>query len=326
MKTKILQKLKETDGYLSGQELCDALGISRTAVWKYVNKLKEEGYRIEAVPNKGYHLLHVPDVFTESEIKSRLSTQWAGREVVCYSLVDSTNNAAKIAAEQGGVHGTLFLAEQQSSGKGRRGRNWVSPPGTGIWMTILLRPQLEPSCASMLTLVAALSVSRAIEEVNGLKAQIKWPNDVVVNGKKVCGILTEMSAEMEWIHYVVIGLGINVNVEEFPKELEATATSLWIEGKREVERVPIICTFLSYFETDYENFIREQNLSRFLEEYNKRLVNCGREVRVLEPKGEYTGVARGIDPLGALIVEREKGEMVRITSGEVSVRGIYGYV
>lgn len=326
MKTKILQKLKETEGYISGQELCDALGISRTAVWKYMNKLKEEGYQIEAVPNKGYHLLYVPDVFTESEIKSRLSTEWAGKEIVCYEMVDSTNNVAKTAAEQGGLHGTLFLAEQQSSGKGRRGRSWVSPPGTGIWMTILLRPQLEPSQASMLTLVAALSISRAIEKETGLRAQIKWPNDVVVNGKKVCGILTEMSAEMEWIHYVVIGIGTNANLEKFPKELQEKATSLRIEGGKVVERVPIVCAFLSYFEMDYENFIKEQNLSRLLEDYNNRLVNCGREVRILDPKGEYTGTAKGIDLSGALIVEKEKGEIVQITSGEVSVRGIYGYV
>lgn len=326
MKTRILQTLKETEGYVSGQELCDGLGISRTAVWKYMNKLKEEGYRIEAVPNKGYRLLHVPDVLTESEIQSRLSAKWAGCEVYCYERIDSTNNAAKRAAEQGGVHGALFLAEQQSSGKGRRGRSWVSPPGTGIWMTILLRPQLEPSYASMLTLVAALSMSKAIEEITGLAAQIKWPNDIVINGKKACGILTEMSAEMEWIHYVVIGLGINVNIEEFPEKIRDTATSFKLESGREMERVPVICAFLDYFEKDYECFMEYRNLSGLLEQYNKRLVNCGRKVRVLDPDGEYTGTAYGIDTGGGLIVEKEKGETVTITSGEVSVRGIYGYV
>lgn len=326
MKTRILQTLKETEGYVSGQELCDRLGISRTAVWKYIKKLKEEGYRIEAVSNRGYHLLTVPDVLTESEIKSRLDTKWAGREIYCYESIDSTNNAAKKAAEQGSSHGALFLAEQQISGKGRRGRNWISPSGTGIWLTILLRPKLEPSYASMLTLVAALSMSRAIEKETGLFAQIKWPNDIVVNGKKVCGILTEMSAEMEWIHYIVIGLGTNVNIEEFPKEIQDTATSLKIESGQQVKRVPVICTFLSNFEKDYENFMENQNLSGLMEQYNKRLVNCGRGVRILDPAGEYTGIAEGIDKQGALIVEKEKGETVRITSGEVSVRGIYGYV
>ncbi len=326
MKTKILQKLKETEGYISGQELCDVLGISRTAVWKYMNKLKEEGYQIEAIPNKGYHLLHVPDVLTESEIKSQLCTKWAGKEIHCYERVDSTNQAAKHAAEQGSLHGALFLAEQQSSGKGRRGRSWVSPKGTGIWMTILLRPQLEPSYASMLTLVAALSMSKAIEKETGLKAQIKWPNDVVINGKKVCGILTEMSAEMEWIHYVIIGLGTNANIEEFPEEIQKKATSLKLESGKEVERVPVICAFLSYFEKDYENFMIYQNLLGLLEEYNERLVNCEQEVRILDSKGEYTGIAKGVDASGALIVRKEKGETVKITSGEVSVRGIYGYV
>jgi len=326
MKTKILQILKKTDNYISGQELCDTLGISRTAVWKYMNKLKEEGYQIEAVPNKGYHLLTVPDVLTESEIKSRLCTKWAGHEVHCYEKIDSTNNAAKNAAEQGSVHGALFIAEQQSAGKGRRGRSWVSPTGTGIWMTILLKPELEPSYASMLTLVAALSISEAIEEATGLVAKIKWPNDIVVNGKKVCGILTEMNAEIECIHYVVIGLGTNVNIEEFPKEIQETATSLMIEAGKHIDRVPVICAFLSCFETNYETFIKQKNLSDLLENYNKRLVNCGREVRILDSNGGYIGIARGIDKNGGLIVEKEKGETVTITSGEVSVRGIYGYV
>lgn len=326
MKTRILQTLKETEGYVSGQELCDRLGISRTAVWKYMKKLKEEGYQIEAVPNKGYQLLLVPDVLTESEMKSRLITKWAGREISCYEKVDSTNHAAKNAAEQGGLHGALFLAEQQTAGKGRRGRGWISPSGTGIWMTILLRPQFEPSCASMLTLVAALSVSKAIEKETGLFAPIKWPNDITVNGKKVCGILTEMSAEMEWIHYVVIGIGINVNIEEFPKELQDTATSLKRECGREVERAPLISTFLSEFEHDYETFMESQNLSGLMKQYNQRLVNCEREVRILDPLGEYTGIAEGIDMQGALLVRKGKGEIVRITSGEVSVRGIYGYV
>lgn len=326
MKTRILQTLKETDGYVSGQELCDSLGISRTAVWKYMNKLKEEGYQIEAVPNKGYHLLTVPDVMTESEIKSRIHTKWAGSEIHCYEVIDSTNNAAKNAAEQGSAHGSLFIAEQQNAGKGRRGRSWVSPAGTGIWMTILLKPELEPSYASMLTLVAALSMSRAIQEVTGLVAKIKWPNDIVVNGKKVCGILTEMSAEMECIHYVVIGLGTNVNIEEFPEEIRETATSLMREAGKHIDRVPVICAFLSCFEKDYETFIERKNLSGLLENYNERLVNRGREVRILDLNGEYIGTAEGIDERGALIVVKEKGETVTITSGEVSVRGIYGYV
>lgn len=326
MKTRILQTLKETDGYISGQELCDSLGISRTAVWKYMNKLKEEGYQIEAIPNKGYHLLTVPDLLTESEIKSRLHTEWAGSEIHCYELIDSTNNVAKYAAEQGSAHGALFVAEQQNAGKGRRGRSWVSPSGTGIWMTILLRPELEPFRASMLTLVAALSMSRAIEETTGLTVNIKWPNDLVVNGKKVCGILTEMSAEMEWIHYVVIGLGTNANIEEFPEEIQKTATSLKLEAGKYIERVPIICAFLTYFEQNYKIFMEQKNLSGLLEKYNESLINYDHEVRILDPVCEYIGVAKGIDESGKLIVVKEKGEIVKITSGEVSVRGLYGYV
>ncbi len=326
MKTEILQVLRTTKDYVSGQELCDRLGVSRTAVWKTINKLKEEGYEIEAIQNKGYRLLSYPDVVTESEIKSRLETEWAGNTVVYAEVVDSTNNLAKRLGEEGKSHGTLAIAEEQTAGKGRRGRSWSAPPGLGLWMSLLLRPNLNPSCASMLTLVSGLSVTRAIEEVTGLKVQIKWPNDIVYEGKKICGILTEMSAEMEGIHYVVVGIGINVNIEEFPEELKQKATSLKIICGKKIDRVEIVTAFLKYFESDYSKFLKTEDLELLKTDYEYRLVNLNQKVNILDGKKGYIGTAIGIEKDGGLLVEKEDKSVIAVTSGEVSVRGVYGYV
>lgn len=326
MKSRILQILRNASEYVSGQELCETLGVSRTAVWKVINKLKEEGYEIEAVQNRGYRILAYPDVITDSEIESRLDTGWAGSRVLYFEETDSTNNQAKRSAEEGAPHGTLVVAERQSAGKGRRGKSWSSPQGSGIFMSLLLKPELSPEYASMLTLVTALSVSKAVEEVTGLKAMIKWPNDLVLNRKKITGILTEMSAELEQIHYVVIGIGINVNMEELPKEIRETATSLWLESGKRTSRAELIAAFLRCFEKDYEQFIRTEDVSLLMEEYNARLINRNKEVRIMDPAGEYGGIALGIDEKGHLLVERENRGLEKITSGEVSVRGVYGYV
>ena len=216
MKNEILKCLKQTDGYVSGQELCERLGVSRTAVWKVIRQLEAEGYEIEAVRNRGYRLHDSADILNEAEIRAVLTSQWLGQNVKFLEEIDSTNNEAKRNAENGAKDGTLYITESQTGGRGRRGRQWVSPSGSGIWMTLLLRPQINPANASMLTIVAAMAVTmairRAVAETGAdVECHIKWPNDVVINKKKVCGILTEMSAELDCIHYVVIGIGINVN-------------------------------------------------------------------------------------------------------------------
>ena len=251
-KTRILKKLLETDGYLSGQELCEQLGVSRTAVWKYMKQLKEEGYEIEAIQNKGYCLKDVPDVLGESEIKSRLHTRWAGQTLYYYDEIDSTNTQIKRLAEEDAPHGTLAVADYQSRGKGRRGRAWDSPHGSAIYMSILFRPEIRPDRASMLTLVIGLSVTQAIRSNLGLQAQIKWPNDVVLNGKKLVGILTEMSAQMNYIEYLVTGIGINANLREFPEELEDKATSLQKEIGHKVNRSALIAECMEKIEENYE--------------------------------------------------------------------------
>ena len=325
-KTKILKTLRNTDGYLSGQELCEQLGISRTAVWKYMKQLKEEGYEIQSVQNKGYCLMEVPDVLGESEIKSRMETQWVGQRVYFYEEIDSTNTQAKRLAEEDAPSGTLVVSDCQVKGKGRRGRVWTSPKGEAIYMTILLRPQIRPDRASMVTLVMGLSVVQAIRNVLGLETSIKWPNDVVLNRKKLVGILTEMSAQMDYIEYLVIGTGINANMTAFSEELKDKATSLRMEMGRPVNRAALIAESMKCFEKNYEIFEKTQDLSGLMEDYQAVLANLNQPVRVLEPGHEYSGIARGINEKGELLVEREDGTVTAVYSGEVSVRGLYSYV
>ena len=326
MKTEILKMLKEADGYLSGQEICGRLNVSRTAVWKVIRQLEAEGYRIEAVRNRGYRLEKGTDLLNRAELESSIRTKWAGRTLLYFDETDSTNTEAKKAAEAGAPHGTLAVADFQSMGKGRRGRSWASPHGAGVWMSLVQRPQLHPSCASMLTLVAALAVSDGIRSACGLETRITLPNDVVACGRKVCGILTEMSTELECINYVVTGIGVNVNNEAFPEEIAQVATSLRMETGGSVSRRRLIGAILEAYERYYARFMEYRDMTGLLEEYNGRLANYQNEVRVLAPGGEYTGTALGIDKAGELLVRTGDGRTERVISGEVSVRGIYGYV
>ncbi len=326
MKEEILRLLRSADGYISGQELCNRFGVSRTAVWKAINQLKEAGYEIEAQQNKGYRLMAAPDLMTEAEIKSLMHTEWVAKEVLYFDTIDSTNTKAQELAEKGYPSGTLVVADKQESGKGRRGRSWVSPSGTGIFMTLMIKPDINPNNASMLTLVAALAVAKAITSVTGEKALIKWPNDIVVNSKKVCGILTEMNAQFDYINHIVVGIGINVHNESFPEEISQMASSLMIEaGGKRFHRAQIIAETMSYFEQYYDTFLKTQDLSALVREYDELLVNRNKSVRVLDPKEPFDGKAMGITPKGELIVDTWESRKL-VSSGEVSVRGIYGYV
>ena len=326
MKTEILRYLKEADGYISGQELCGQFHVSRTAVWKVMKQLEAEGYEIEAVRNRGYRLKTAEDILSREEILSSMKGQWAGKEVLYFDETDSTNTEAKKAAENGAPHGTLTVAERQTGGKGRRGRTWDSPGGTGIFMSLVLRPDMAPVHASMLTLVAALAAARGIEQCAQVKPLIKWPNDIVINGRKVCGILTEMSAGPDCINYVVTGIGINVNMEQFPEEIRQVAASIYTESGKKIRRSVLISAVMEAFEEYYGVFMKTADMSGLLEEYNGKLANCGRTVRVLDPAGEYSGTAQGINSLGELLVETEDKAVKTVISGEVSGRGIYGYV
>lgn len=326
LKTEILNRLKETEGYVSGQELCESLGVSRTAVWKCIRQLEDEGYEIEAVRNRGYRLKDSGDVLSEEELGKFLTTKWLGRNLISLDEVDSTNSEIRRQADAGAPEGTVVIAALQTAGKGRRGRSWESPKGTGIWMSFLLKPEFEPSHASMLTLVAAMAVETGIRQVTGLDCQIKWPNDIVVNGKKLCGILTEMSTEDNHIRHVVVGIGINVNIKEFPEEIQSTATSLYLETGSLVKRTELVNAILTAWEVFYKKFLKTLDFTDLKEEYNARLVNKGRQVQILANSGSWTGISKGIDKEGQLLVEREDGQVETVVSGEVSVRGVYGYV
>lgn len=326
MKAELLKILRSSGEYISGQQLCGHFGVSRTAIWKVIRQLKEEGYEIEAVKNKGYRISRTPDVMTADEIKSRLSTQWLGQVCVYRECVDSTNNFARRLAEEGAEEGTLVVAEEQTGGKGRRGRSWTASRGANIMMTLLLRPKIRPEHASRLTLLMAMAVAEGIQKVTGLPAGIKWPNDVIVGGKKVCGILTELSAEIDYVNYVVIGAGINVNQEHFPEELSRVAGSLCQETGEHISRPELAAAVLLELERLYEIFLKTEDLVELYESYNLRCVNIGHEIQVLEPGKEYTGTTDGINARGELVVRKADGTVTEVYAGEVSVRGLYGYV
>ncbi len=326
MKSEILSLLRESGDYVSGQELCEHFGVTRAAVWKAINQLKKEGYDIDAVQNRGYRLVSERELYGKNELESRIRTRWAGRNVVFYEITDSTNVQAKRLAEQGAAQGTLVVAEEQTAGRGRRGRDWRSPAGSNIYFTLLLRPEYTTDCASMVTLVMALAVREAVQEICGTDVGIKWPNDVVVGGKKVTGILTEMSLEGMEIQHVVIGVGINVKEQTFPAEIADKATSLEEAAGKSVSRAALLQKIMEHFEVDYEKFLQTKDLFLLKQGYNGALVNLGREVRVLDPAGEYGGTALGINEKGELLVRTADGSVKEVYAGEVSVRGIYGYV
>lgn len=259
------------------------------------------------------------------EIYIHTRNQWAGRNIVYYDSIDSTNNEAKRLGKEGALHGTLVIAQQQTAGRGRLGRNWDSPKEQAIYMTLLIRPNISPQNASKVTLIAALAAAKGIREVAGMPPQIKWPNDIVIHGKKLCGILTEMNMESENKFFLVVGIGINCNRKDFPEELKQTATSLYLETKKEQSREQLIAAVMYAFEQYYSVFIQTENLSNLKQQYECQLVNYNRDVRVLSPDHEYIGTSRGINEEGELLVEDKSGQMHAVRSGEVSVRGIYGY-
>ncbi len=244
-----------------------------------------------------------------------------------FESTGSTNDDCARFLQDGAPHGLVVVADSQSAGKGRRGRNWASPPGESVYMSVGLRPQMPADSTSMLTLVAALAVCRAIEEVSECdKAYIKWPNDIVIGGRKVCGILTELHFDGQGDPLVVIGIGINVNNRDFPQELMLTATSLYLEFGRQWNGKLLIEKVLECFESYYTKFTEKCDMSTIMAEYVEKMINKDREVRVLDPAGEYSGIARGIDAKGQLLVEKKNGTLEAVYAGEVSVRGIYGYV
>ena len=273
---------------------------------------------------ESYEEIGTGSIYNETTIADQIHTKWAGKTVHFARETDSTNLWIKRLAKEGASEGTLALAEFQSAGRGRLGRSWEVPEGTSVMMSILLRPKFEPQYAPTLTLVMGMAVAKAVKNL-GFDVSIKWPNDVVVSHKKICGILTEMGVRDGKIDYAVIGVGINVNIKEFPEEMADKATSLYLESGREFDRSQLPGLVMEAFEEYYEKFAATCDLRGLKEEYESILANYNQPVRVLA-KEPYEGVARGITDGGELLVEKTDGTIVAVSAGEVSVRGLYSYV
>ncbi len=319
MTNGILKFLREKE-YVSGEVLAQKLGISRVAVWKQIQKLKDMGYKITSDQNLGYCLVSRPDLLLPQEIQRGLSTNYVGKKMYYFPELKSTNIMAKEKAlhrAEGIDEGTLIIAERQSAGKGRLGREWFSPAG-GIWLSIILYPQLFPSYISRITLMTAVAAVKAIKIYTQIRPQIKWPNDILINEKKVCGILTEMSAELDIINWVVVAIGINVNIDhrKFPEDIQENTISLKETSVKEISRVKLAQTFLQEFEKYYESLKRKEFPS-ILREWKLYSHNLGKKIRVDTGERIITGEAMDINESGALILKKEDGELAEIISGTI---------
>ena len=319
MANDIIKYLKEKE-YVSGEVLAKKLGISRVAVWKQIQKLKEMGYKIISDQNLGYCLVSRPDLLLPQEIQRGLSTNYIGKEIYYFPELRSTNIMAKEKALHGaeGIdEGMLIIAERQSAGKGRLGREWFSPAG-GIWLSTILYPQLSPSYISRITLMTAVAVVKAIKVCTQIESQIKWPNDILINEKKVCGILTEMSAELDVINWVVVGIGINANIDlrDFPEDIQENTISLKGTSGKEVLRVKLVQTFLQEFEKYYEKLKRKE-FPFILREWKIYSHTLGKNIRVDIGERIITGEAIDINESGVLILKKEDGELIEIISGTI---------
>lgn len=324
-KAQILELLKNEE-YVSGEWMSEKLGVTRAAIWKTVDALRKEGFDIRSVKKRGYHLESPRDAIWPACIRKGLDTQWCGAEIEYHDQVDSTNTRCKDLAREGGAHGTLVIAEEQTMGRGRLNRSWISRPGSGIWMSLLVRPRgMMPERAPALVLLTAVAAAMACERFSGEEVMIKWPNDLVARGKKICGMLLEMGAGMDGVEWAVIGIGINVIGNEFPDELQDKAGSLAEIAGKQLERAALVREFLNQFERLYNQY-QLSGMSAIYTLYRNRSVTLGRQVRAICPDGEYLGVARDIDEDGTLILETQEGNTLRLRVGDVSVRGVMGYV
>lgn len=308
----------EYGSYVSGEEISRKLNVSRTAVWKQIRKLEEEGFRIEAVPRRGYRLMGRPERLAVQELLPKLKTHNFGRQLRLLESVPSTQDELRKWAEQGAPEGALVIAEQQTSGRGRMGRAWVSPAGKGVWMSLLLRPQLPLTQVPQLTLLAAVALSRAIAQHVAVSIGIKWPNDLLVNERKISGILLESAAEDERLRYVIVGLGISVNLEEddYPPELLEKAVSLKMAAGHAIDRSALIADVLEQFEQLYGLFL-EQGFAPIRSLWEAHAVTLNRSVTLHTPQGMLQGTPRSLNELGGLIVELPDGTMHTVYSAEI---------
>ena len=318
----ILDRFRGSNDFVSGQELSQELGITRAAVWKAVQQLLALGYDVEAVRRRGYRLRSIGEGAIETELEGLLTTQSLGRERICLDETASTNSLAKDYATQGSAHGLLITADQQTQGRGRMQRPWHSPAGRNLYFSLVLRPEVAPPRVPQLAIVTAIALCEALTEcLPDVQARIKWPNDLWVGERKLCGILCEMEAEMRLVHHVIVGVGLNVNMTEsdFLPELLATGTSLRLEAGREVSRVKILAAFLNHLEPVLERWSEADDLTPFLAEYNERALLQGRQIRIEQHHQTLEGRAVGISPLGELLLETKDGAL-RVHSGDAHIK------
>ncbi|MFB5661700.1 biotin--[acetyl-CoA-carboxylase] ligase [Alteribacillus sp. HJP-4] len=319
MRDKLLKLLDDpSTEYVSGQEISTKLGISRTAVWKHIEELRKNGYQLEAVPRKGYKLTHTPNVASADEVKSRLNTTTIGKDIIFKKELPSTQKLAHDMARNEAEEGTVIVADQQLEGKGRLGRSWHSPAGTGLWFSIILRPDVPPHHAPQLTLLTAVAAAEGIESATGVKAEIKWPNDILFKGKKIAGILTEMQSDPDKVQAVIVGIGMNVNQEkhQFPSELSDKATSLAIEAGRTFHRADVIAAILERYEYLYFYYLKE-GFEGVRKRWEALAVTIGKNITARTVAKTFTGRAKGITDDGVLMLETASGRIEYIYSADI---------
>jgi BirA family biotin operon repressor/biotin-[acetyl-CoA-carboxylase] ligase len=306
------------DEFVSGEAISGKLGLTRAAVWKHVESLRAHGYRIDAIPARGYRLAEVPDRLTALELRPLLNTHDLGRALEAHEELGSTSDRAKQLADEGAEHGTVVIAETQTAGRGRRGRSWASPPRRNLYFSVVLRPDLPPARAPELTLVASIAICEVLRQA-GVEAGIKWPNDLLASGRKIAGILTELAAETERVHWVVLGVGVNVNArrEDFPEELRGEATSVLLERGQAAPRALFAAACLASLE-EWLDRHAEEGFGAVREAWRERTVTLGREVVVRADGREIAGTAEDIDASGALLV-RSRAGLERILAGDVTL-------
>jgi BirA family transcriptional regulator, biotin operon repressor / biotin---[acetyl-CoA-carboxylase] ligase len=322
IRKKLMHAFTKADGeFLSGQALADIAGCSRTAVWKHIEDLRKEGFEFEAVKKRGYRIVKVPDRVSGEEINPGLKTRSIGKVIKYIESVPSTQKIAHTLAQEGAEEGTTVIAEEQTEGRGRLLRSWYSPKGTGIWMSIILRPQLPPQRAPQFTLIAAVAVVQAIEEVCGLSPEIKWPNDILLNGRKVTGILTELQAEADKINSIIIGIGMNVNqsAADFPEELKSLASSLALEKEEKISRVKLIQKVMEKLEL-YYNLYMEKGFTPLKLLWESYAISIGRQITARTITGSIHGKALGINDDGVLMIEDGEGTIHEVYSADIELR------
>ncbi|MDE3839377.1 biotin--[acetyl-CoA-carboxylase] ligase [Bacillus methanolicus] len=323
LRKKLLDAFTRADGeFLSGQYLADLIGCSRTAVWKHIEDLRKEGFILEAVRRKGYRIIKTPENITPDEIRLGLKTDFLGQQIHYEESVDSTQKIAHRLAYDGAPEGTVVLAEEQLSGRGRMDRKWYSPKYTGIWMSVILRPNILPTKAPQLTLLTAVAVVQAIEEITALSPKIKWPNDILINGKKVTGILTELQAEADRVKTIIIGIGMNVNqkASDFPEYIRSTATSLSIEKGGYISRPAIIRAVLSNIEKLYLLYL-EKGFYPIKLLWESYAVSIGKKIIARTLSGNISGRALGITDDGVLMIEDDNGTVHHVFSADIDLTG-----